>query len=168
MMDPELLDALRRNSGLRLDRDGDFFFHDRPVENSRVQGLFHRHLEVRADGDVTLTVGTQWAYVACETVARFIEAMALEAGALKVRLRHGEEVSASAPRLGFAPDGRCYVWLSDDGPPAVLTRPAHQSLASLLVERGDTLALPLADADAVVETLDSAPTPGATWPHVDR
>ncbi len=168
MMDRELLDALRRNSGLRLDRDGDFFFHDRPVENPRVQRLFHRHLEVRADGDVTLTVGPQWAYVACETVARFVDAMALEEGALKARLRHGDVVSSSAPRLGFAPDDRCYVWLTEDGPPAVLTRAAHQALASLLEERGDELVLPLTGGDVVVATLGRPPTPGAAWPLIDR
>ena len=124
-MDPELLEALRRDSGLRVDRDGRFFFHERPVENTRVQGLFHRHLEVRADGEVTLTVGAQWAYVACETVASFVDALAVDDGQLTARLRDGRRVVTPSPRLGFAPDGRCYVWLGEGRPPAVLARAAH-------------------------------------------
>ncbi|MDP6945484.1 MAG: hypothetical protein QF464_15150 [Myxococcota bacterium] len=154
---------MRRNSGLRVDGDGCFFFHDRPVENPRVQRLFHQHLAVREDGEVTLTVGSQWAYVACETVARFVEAISLEGGRLKARLRGGEQVVADAPQLGFAPDGRCYVWLSAGAPPAVLTRSAHQALVSLLVERSDRLVLPVTPAPSAVVTLACAPGPGTSW-----
>ena len=167
-MDPELLDALRRNSGLRLDGDGQFFFHERPVENDRVQRLFHRHLAVRDDGDVTLTVGSQWAYVACETVARFVERIALEGGRLRVRFRHGEEEVVDGPRLGFASDGRCYLWLVEDGAPAVLMRSAHQALVSLLEEQGGGLVLPLTSGDVPVATLALPPTPGAPWPEGSR
>ena len=163
-MDPELLDALRRNSGLRLDGDGQFFFHERPVENDRVQRLFHRHLAVRADGGVTLTVGSQWAYVACETVARFVERFTLDDGSLSLRFRDGEEVIAKAPQLGFAPDGRCYVWATESASPAVLLRSAHQALASLLEEKEGGLVLPLRSGDISVATLEHPPTPDAHWP----
>ena len=163
-MDPQLLDALRRNSGLRLDGDGRFFFHERSVDNDRVQRLFHRHLAVRGDGDVTLTVGSQWAFVACETVARFVVWIALEDGRLRVRLRHGEEAVADGPRLGFAPDGRCYVWLTEGGFPAVLMRSAHQALGSLLEELDGALVLPLSCGAVPVATLECTPTPAASWP----
>ncbi len=163
-MEPALLEALRRNSGLRVDGNGDFFFHERPVENVRVQGLFHRHLAVRDDGEVTLTVGTQWAYVVCETVARFVDAISLEQGVLKARLRDGQHVVEAAPRLGFAPDGRCYVWLGEAQHPAVLNRPAHQALAELLEVRGEIPGLPLASGFSVVATLAEVPSAAAQWP----
>ena len=131
-MDPDVLEALRRNSGLRLDGEGNFHFHDRPVANPRVQSFFHERLSVRPNGDVVLTVGPQSAYVACETVARFVDAITLVSGRLKARLRTGRVIMASAPRLGFAPDGRCYVWLADGELPAVLTRSAHQALVAVL------------------------------------
>ena len=107
-MEPELLEALRRNSGLRLDSEGRFFFHDRPVENERVQTLFHRHLAVTQDGDVTLTVGEQWAYVECEAVAQFVDTIGSSGAGLKIRFRHREDSVVGEPWLGFAPDGRCY------------------------------------------------------------
>ena len=162
-MDPELLEALRRNSGLRLDSEGRFFFHDRPVENQRVQALFHRHLEVRDDGDVTLTVGTQWAYVDCETVAYFVDAMKWSEAGLEVRFRHQERAVVVEPWLGFDPAGRCYLWATPNARPAILVRSAHQMLASLLEERDGTMVLPLSGAPRAVATLVKSPHPAAPW-----
>jgi hypothetical protein len=163
-MDPELLEALRRDSGLRLDAEGRFFFHERPVENQRVQALFHRHLAVKSDGDVTLMVGEQWAYVVCETVAHFVDAMRWRDGLLELRFRHEADAVTGEPWLGFDPRGRCYVWLDPSGPPAVLVRSAHQALASLLEDRDGQMVLPLPSGPRVVRTLSQTPGPAAAWP----
>ena len=162
-MDPELLEALRRNSGLRLDSEGRFFFHERPVENQRVQALFHRHLEVRDDGDVTLTVGSQWAYVVCETVAYFVDSMKWNEAGLEVRFRHQEGAVVIEPWLGFDPVGRCYLWTTATARPAILVRSAHQMLASLLEERDGTMVLPLPGAAREVARLMESPHPAASW-----
>ena len=163
-MEPELLEALRRDSGLRLDDQGTFYFRSRLVENERVQALFHRHLSVLANGDVTLSVGVQWAYVACDSVARFIDGMKLEGGQLWLRYRHLEHPVASAPLIGFGPDGRCYVWAVRKGPPAVLTRTAHQALVSLLEEHAEEVVLPVGAQRHPVAELTEVPTPAALWP----
>jgi hypothetical protein len=163
-MDPELLEALRRHSGLRLDSEGRFFFHDRPVENQRVQALFHRHLTVQADGDVTLTVGEQWAYVDCETVGRFVDSLRFTEGRLEVRLRHDPASVTAEPWLGFDSEGRCYLWLTMSGPPAILVRSAHQALASLLEEVDGEMVLPLKSGPRPVRALAATPEPAAPWP----
>ena len=163
-MEPELLEALRRNSGLRLDSEGRFFFHDRPVENERVQALFHRHLAVTQGGDVTLTVGEQWAYVECETVALFVDTIGSSRAGLRIRFRHREESVVGEPWLGFAPDGRCYLWLEPEGPPAILVRGAHQALASLLEDQGGAMILPLTTGPRAVLALEAVPTPAAPLP----
>jgi hypothetical protein len=60
---PVDLDALRRTSGLRLDRDGRWWHAAAPVEHERVVALFDRGLRVDDDGAVRLEVGAQWCYV---------------------------------------------------------------------------------------------------------
>ncbi len=174
-MDPAVLEALRRDSGLRLDREGVFHFHGRPVANERVQDLFHRGLAVRADGAVTLTVGPQWAYVECDSVARFIDGLRVTGGALEASLRDGAVVRASAPRVGVGPDERVYLWAGPTDIPAVLTRGAHHRLVELLEEDPATgvLYISLAEegtkgapcARVEVEQLAAVPGPGDRGPR---
>lgn len=134
-MEDEALELIRRNSGLRLDAQGRFHFQGGPVESERVQALFHRGLSVRSDGEVILTVGTQWAYVACDGVARFIERLRASAEGLFVTLRGDADGRLwRSPRVAFAPDGRCYVWDGEGGPPAVLLRAAHHAVATQIRE----------------------------------
>mgnify|MGYP001060598566 CR=1 FL=1 len=163
-MEPELLEALRRNSGLRLDSEGRFFFHERLVENERVQALFHRSLEVRSNGEVTLKVGEQWAYVDCTSVAHFVESIRRDAEHLVVRYRHKEGETPVDPRLAFGPDGRCYLWSSIDGPPAILGRAAHGALVTLLAEKEGQVVLPLLSEHRPVELLSERPKASTRWP----
>lgn len=126
---PEVLEALRRNSGIGLTLEGRFTLHGQPLPNPRVEDLFHRGIAVRGD-DVVLTVGARWCYVACEGVARFVHGMRFTATALVVRLSAGEEREVAEPILGYGPDDRFYLWTSAAEPPAILLRSAHQELLS--------------------------------------
>ena len=166
-MDPEILEALRRNSGLRLDASGVFRFHQRPVQNPRVQDLFHRGLAVREDGEVTLTVGTQWAYVACDGVARFVARLRVDDEGLLLLLRgHEAELRCERPVVGFGPDGRCYVWPADDAAPALLLRTAHHQLTELLAERDEGgVELPLPGGGVLVQELPVSPGPAHAAPE---
>lgn len=162
-MDPEVLEALRRDSGLRVDCDGVFHFHARPVQNPRVQDLFMRGLSVRDDGEVVLTVGSQRAYVKCDTVARFVDGIRVAEDELQLRLRGGSASSGRQPRLAFGPNDRVYVWERPGVPPAILTRGAHHQLVDLLEpdgEGGATLTLGPGGERIQVETLAVAPAPG--------
>ena len=166
-MDPEVLEALRRNSGLRLDQEGRFHFHARLVENDRVQAFFHRHLTIRGDGDVTLKVGQQWAYVACASVARFVDKIQPRGTKLMLRYRHRDIEELVEPLMGFGPDGRCYLWSKPDGSPALLTRGAHQALEPLLEEREGRIVVQLGEARRPLAELNEVPTPAAPWPLQD-
>jgi hypothetical protein len=166
-MDPSQLEALRRNSGLSLTREGLFVYHGSPVENSRVQAMFHRGLRVLSSGEVTLSVGAQWAYVRCEGVARFAEGLEPIGSTLELRLRGDERVRCRDPRIAFGPDDRVYVWEAPELPPAILTRAAHGRLVER-VDVGDDgaprynhgqLSLPL-------ETLARAPGPADPFDEV--
>ena len=157
-MNSEALDYLRRHSGLSLSEEGVFFFHGQVVPNPRVQALFHSGLEVRPDGDVTLTVGSQWAYVSCAGVARFIDSVGVTAEGLVISLRGHERAVSANPFLGISPDERFYFWEAKKGPPAVFTRSAHQQLAGLLSNCvAGRLKLNLASHDVPVITLRRNP-----------
>lgn len=168
-MDPVLLEALRRGSGLRLSAEGELSFQDEPVTHPRVQDLFHRGVSVRADGEVILQVGTQWAYLECETVAHFVDSVAVRDGALEISLRGTQERRCTGPRIGMAPDDRFYLWAEVGDAPAVLTRKAHHQVSELLRDDGAGGAvLDLGDSHVVVESLDARPGPSDRWMSKDR
>jgi hypothetical protein len=159
-MNSEALDFLRRHSGLSLSAQGVFSFHGEVVPNTRVQVLFHEGLEVRADGDVTLTVGSQWAFVSCDGVARFVDSVGVTSAGLFASLKGGGRARCESPALAYGPDERFYLWMDVAGPPALLMRSAHQQLAGLLKENSSGgLALPLAASELHVRTIARAPGP---------
>lgn len=177
-MDPDKLEALRRNSGLALTRDGVWMWGTRPVENPRVQAMFHRGVAVRADGEVTLSVGHMWAYVGCPGPAFFVTSLRRGAAGPMLRLLGDREVplfaeGGPAPSAGWGPDDRLYLWsqgIGADGSDAVAIclRDAHQSFASLLVEGPDGLAIESGGANGdrriPVVMLAAIPSPGAARP----
>ena len=168
-MDPEWLDALRRNSGLRLTADGQFRFKDAPVPHPRVQRLFHQGIRVLEDGQVTLTVGEQWAYVSCEGVARFVERVATHGEGLLLSFLGGDELCSSEPRIAAGPDDRLYLWIADDAPPAVLLRAAHQRLSAWFVEGADGAVVLEGDwGSSVVAMAPWCPRPGTSWGEMFR
>ena len=157
-MNSEALDFLRRHSGLSLSVDGIFSFHGQVVPNARVQVLFHEGLEVRSDGDVTLTVGSQWAFVACAGVARFVDSIGVAGGELFASVKGRKRARCSEPVLACGPDERFYLWTAPPEPPAVLLRSAHQQLAGMLQESDSgELVLQLDDVALRVRTVTRRP-----------
>jgi hypothetical protein len=65
-MDPAELERLRENSGLRLDRDGNFFHEGQPVEHPKVIAAFRRGLARSPDGRPIVRFGRTWAYIEVE------------------------------------------------------------------------------------------------------
>jgi hypothetical protein len=160
LMDPEALELLRRNSGLRLTAEGVFTFRGDVVPNPRVQTLFHGCLGIREDGDVTLTVGEQWAYVACESVARFVDHLDVTGPELIATIRGQGTERCTEPTLGYGPDERFYLWVDGSAYPAVLARGAHQQLAGILASREEgALELPVEGSCLPIEDLERAPRP---------
>jgi hypothetical protein len=160
LMDAEALEFLRRHSGLRLTAEGVFTFQGDVVPNPRVQTLFHGCLGIRDDGDVTLTVGAQWAFVQCDGVARFVDHLDVAGRALVVTVRGQGTERCAEPTLAYGPDERFYLWADESAYPAVLARVAHQQLAGILASQveGD-LALPVSGSRLTIEHLEMAPKP---------
>ncbi len=172
-MDPERLEAIRRNSGLALTADGIWMWGTRPVENPRVQAMFHRGVDVRPDGEVTLSVGQMWAYVACPGPAFFVQTVGRKAsdgdsptaGAdPMLRLLGEREVPLFAeahplPVAGWGADERLYLWVHGVGGVAICLRDAHQALTERLEEGPDGLDLLFEGSGSVV---GSEPGSGGT------
>ena len=66
------LDAIRRNSRIQLDREGRFHHAGEAVEHPGVHRALCRGLSVRPDGEVIISIGTQWCYVAIDETAQFV------------------------------------------------------------------------------------------------
>lgn len=140
-MDEATLEALRRNSGLSLSKDGVFSFHGAEVPNPRVQALFHRGIAVRGDGEVTLEIGGRWAYVATEGVARFVSGLSVLAARVEARFL-GATIRAVVPdAFGIAPDDRVYGWFDGEPVPAKLLRSAHHAVLAEVDAEGDAVVL---------------------------
>lgn len=152
-MDEATLETMRRQSGLTLTRDGELMYGGRPVQHPRVVDLFHRGIEVRADGDVTLTVGRAWCYLAVEGVARFGMRLAAD----RLTLLDGRELAPAECGVAYGPDDRFYVWHPSLRGPVVLLREAHQALAG--VWGGDRM-----PPFRALVRLDAIPGPADPWP----
>ncbi len=183
-VEPEWLEALRRNSGLALDAEGRWHYASGFVENERVSEMFHRGVAVRPDGEVTLSVGKMWAYVKCEGPAFFVRSIRNaeadeDEGPLPQHAQHpqhavvelagGRKVGLAGATFGWGPDERLYVWLHGVDGPALLLRSAHQGLLAGLEESaGDGLCLIVAGTSFDVARIPERPGPAAPRPGSSR
>jgi len=133
----EALEALRRRSGIAVSEDGVFLYLGQPIANERVVALFHRGLDVREDGAVTLTVGRSWCYPEVAGVARFVRRIRADAAGGTGTLASGQELALAGATIGHAPDGRFYLWVDGMRGPARVLRDAHQALVGLLADDPD-------------------------------
>ena len=106
------LEKLRENSGIRVDREGRFWYRESPVENEKVQALFARSISVREDGRVILTVGKQWCYVAVDDTPNVIAGVVMDSsGTFNLRLNNGEVCGLELSSLFLSEEGLLYCRL---------------------------------------------------------
>lgn len=134
---PEALEALRRRSGVALTADGELLYLGRPIANERVVELFNRGLDVREDGEVTLTVGRFWCYPDVAGVARFVRRIRPDPDGGVATLASGHELPLAGSAIGYGPDDRFYVWFEGVRGPARVLREAHQALIGLVADDPD-------------------------------
>lgn len=162
-MDPLALEALRHQSGVSLGDDGVFSYRGRSVENDRVQALFHRGIDVREDGKVTLTVGRFMAYPEVVGVARFVRTLAWQAdGSGHATLAGGREIELAGVTIGYASDDRFYLWFPGLRGPARALRDAHQALAGRVGDDPEGLGQSVCWLAAIPRPDAPAPRPAAT------
>ena len=127
MMD---LEKLRENSGIRIDREGQFWFRDGPVENEKVHDLFSSGLSVRPDGRPILTVGKQWCYVEVEDTPWIIQGVRVDnKGTVLLRLNTGKTHQLQVASLFLSTDGFLYCRLGELGTLTRFSRPAFHRFA---------------------------------------
>lgn len=124
------LDALRRSSGLRLDRDGRWWHRDALVEHPRVSALFDRGLRVDEAGEVRLVVGEQWCYVGVEETAFVVRRARDEAdGSVTLVLNDGSEEPLDPATLLAYGHRDLYSRVKGGRCPARLLRDAYHHVA---------------------------------------
>ncbi len=139
------LEARRRQSGIAVTSDGVLTYGGRPIENDRVVALFYQGLDVRADGEVTLTVGRFWCYPEVAGVARFVRRISPDDDGGRAVLADGREIPLAGAALGYASDGRFYLWFDDVRGPALALRDAHQAIAGLVADDPNAVGLAIGE-----------------------
>lgn len=127
-MDPALLQKLREESGLRLDKEGRFWHRGEPVEHARTVAVLHQGIHRAPDGRWATRIGKEWGYLEVEDAAFFVRR--IEGG--RAQLASGEWVKFDPATLASGADDALYTRVR--GERARLTRPAQLSLADALHE----------------------------------
>jgi hypothetical protein len=142
-VDPALLRKLREQSGLRLDREGQFWHRGDLLEHARTVAALHRGMHRAEDGRWAVRIGPEWAYVEVEDAARFVRRIEPRGDGLRAQLADGEWVDVDPATLASGADDALYARLPD-GERARLTRAAQLSLSEDLREEDGKFSLELA------------------------
>ena len=127
-MDPKLLERLREESGLRLDREGRFWHRGGLIEHARTLAVLHQGIHRAPDGRWATRIGREWGYLEVEDAALWIRRV--EEG--RAQLASGEWVALDAATLALGAEDALYARVR--GERARLTRAAQLSLADRIHE----------------------------------
>ncbi len=141
-MDPSLVQKLRENSGLRLDREGRFWHRGDLLEHARTVAALHRGLHRAEDGRWAVRIGTEWGYVDVEDAARFVRRVEPRGQGLRAQLADGQWVELDPATLAAGAEDALYA-RTPEGERARLTRAAQLSLSDHLREDSGTFWLEL-------------------------
>src|SRR5258708_11271258 len=98
-MDPALLDRLREESGLRLDKEGRFWHRGGLVEHARTVAVLHQGVHRAADGRWATRIGKDWAYLEVEAAALCVRRIDPARTSLRAQLASDEWVEDDPPNL---------------------------------------------------------------------
>lgn len=136
-MDPALLDKLREQSGLRLDKEGRFWHRGDLIEHARTLAVLHQGIHRAPDGRWATRIGKEWGYLHVEDAALFVRRVE----GTRVQLASGEWVDFDPATLASGADDALYVRVR--GERARLTRTAQLALVDALREEHGRFALEL-------------------------
>jgi hypothetical protein len=134
-MDPALLDKLREESGLRLDKEGRFWHRGGAIEHARTVAVLHQGIHRAADGRWATRIGKEWAYLEVEDAALWVRR--IEPG--RAQLASGEWVELDPATLASGADDALYARVR--GERARLTRAAQLALSDDLREENGRFSL---------------------------
>lgn len=140
-MNHEALELLRQQSGLSVDRNGQFLHRGDPIPHQRTREVLQRGLRVREDGRTVVHVGEQWAYVEIEDTAFVARNLRLtDSGGddgdqtLELILTDSRVVHLDPNQLALGEGDRLYAWIASLNSWVALLRPAQANIAPFLAE----------------------------------
>jgi hypothetical protein len=135
-VDPALLQRLREESGLRLDKEEKFWHRGTPITHARTVAVLHQGIHRADDGRWATRIGREWGYLDVEDTALFVRRI----DGRRAQLASGEW--AEIESLASGSEDALYARI--DGERARLTRAAQLSLVEQLREEGGEFVLELA------------------------
>lgn len=151
-MDPDALQRLREQSGLRLDREGRFWHRGGEITHPRTLAVLHRGIHRAPDGRWATRIGADWGYLDVEDAALFVRRIE----GRWAQLASGEWEPYDPASFAVGRDDALYVRAR--GERARLTRAAQLSLSDVLHEDGGAFFLDIA-GERVRIGKDSGPEP---------
>ncbi|MCA9522708.1 MAG: DUF1285 domain-containing protein [Myxococcales bacterium] len=136
MIDPALLDILRRSSKLRLDREGRWTHDGEAIGNAKIVALFNRGLDVSERGEPILRVGSQWCYLEVEDTLYIVKDLRLRGEALIGHLNDTRDVELDVDSFRYRDPQSVYCSIAG-GHRARLSRRALADLAAFLDRDAD-------------------------------
>jgi hypothetical protein len=155
-MDPRILQQLREQSGLRLDKEGRFWHRGGLVEHARTQAVLHQGVHRAPDGRWATRIGKEWGYLDVEDAALWIRRIDPAGERLHAQLASGDWVDVDPSTLAAGADDALYARVR--GERARLTRAAQLSLSDHLREQGGRFFLDL-DGERFPIGRDQGPEP---------
>ena len=150
------LEALREQSGLRLDKEGQFWHRGERVEHARTLAVLHQGVHRAPDGRWATRIGREWGYLEVDDAALWIRRIEPEGARLRGQLASGAWVEIDPSLLALGADDALYARVG--GERARLTRAAQLSLSDYLREDAGAFVLELASGRHPVGT-DGGPEP---------
>jgi hypothetical protein len=136
--DPELearLEALRRSSGLRLDREGRWLHEGRPVRHKRLAQALHQGIDRHPEtGETIVRIGAKWCYVEVEDAPYVVRSARVEGDRVELLLSDDSWEVLDPATLRIGAGGVPYATVKDGRFRARFSRAAYQALIPHLEE----------------------------------
>ncbi|MBR56556.1 MAG: hypothetical protein CMH54_00700 [Myxococcales bacterium] len=139
VISPDVLELLRHQSGLSIDRDGCFQHKSGPITHERILATLYRGLEMNDDGQLIVRVADQWAYIPFEDspyVVQNIRVMGSEpAENLELLLVGGRREPLDAASLELKGTHDLYCQVESGRAWARFSRVAYHNLLPFIIEQ---------------------------------
>lgn len=145
----------REDSGLRLDREFQWWHDDERIEHPNIIEAFNQGLRAEADGRTTLHFGNDWCFVQIDDAAFRVNAVDVSGDGLSVRLSDRTAERLDASTLALDDDGVLSAQVKAGLAKARFSRAAQFQLAQHLELRDAVVGL-LIEGRFVPTQLDPA------------
>jgi uncharacterized protein len=131
----------REDSGIRLDRTGQWWHDGERIEHPKIVEAFNRGLSPTDDGRFRLQFGSDWCYVEVEDAAYRVLEFELGEHGPSLALSDRTSEPLDVPTLSIDPDGVVACQVKGRRAKARFSRDAQFALGDRLTQRGKELVL---------------------------